>query len=1061
MPVKLTQKPLCIPTYEPKEPNSLPFFLENKPYQGATGRLYPLSFTDRLTNTPIKKEYCAIVLENEYISATLLPELGGKIHGAVDKQNGYEFIYQNTVIKPALVGLAGSWVSGGVEFNWAQHHRPTTFMPLGFKNVENPDGSKTCIMGENEPFNRMHGEVAITVYPDSSLLEATATVCNRTDRPLPFMWWNNLAVRVHDKYKATFPPDVEWGNDHDRRAVISFPVMKGVYATARPFDYGDGTDVTWYSNVKLPTSVMVSRGQSDMDFLAGYDFAANAGTVTVSDHHYSVGKKMWTWGDGAFGHAWCANLTDNGDRYIELMTGVFTDNQPDFTYIMPGETKTFSQVWYPIKGIGEAKNATRDGAVSLDVENGNVKFGAVPTSPNENATLKLYYKDEVVFEKSGKITPNEFWLETVKLDSPEMTELKVEFSNENKVLVSYKPTEKGKRKPPKAREIPPRPKDVERLEDLYLHAEHLVQYKHHTYKPEDYLAEALRRDSEDMRSNHLMGLLLIERGEYDKARYHLEKAVERLKMRNDNPFDTRYIYDLARLEKLSGNIDRAYELFYDVTWQYALRSAAFYELAKIDSVRGEYSKAVEELENCLETNTKHIGALTMLGVIKNEKKYIDSALEISPLDPTARFALYFADKTCVGEYILNRPEDVIDASLDFEAFGFYDKSVEILNLCKKPSQLIYCHLAKLTGEAMKTMDLTFCHPNRLLDIPALQNGDWRSEYLLGCLYYDRMNFDAAREAWEKSDKLHQYAPTKRNLAQCLFDHFGEYRAARTYLEDSLAIAVRENNPCAARVNFELLQLYKNTNVSVTDRIKLLEEHIDLTSSRDDCYLEYIILLTMKGEFDRAKELLGKKRFNIYEGGEGKLTRHHGWLYVLMGLRAKAAGDFNAALDCYKNALIYPANYGEGRHYSAQEANIYYFTGLLERELGNENAATEAFKAGASQPPQESEMTIFAAECMKSLGDTESAKRVCEGMIKSGEKLYENADLRGYFGVGSPVPAPYEQDQVRLHKIDALLLTALGKHGIGDIEGSKKALDELVSIEPENMKLCFMRMVGIL
>ena len=83
------------------------------------------------------------------------------------------------------------------------------------------------------------------------------------------------------------------------------------------------------------------------------------------------------------------------------------------------------------------------------------------------------------------------------------------------------------------------------------------------------------------------------------------------------------------------------------------------------------------------------------------------------------------------------------------------------------------------------------------------------------------------------------------------------------------------------------------------------------------------------------------------------------------------------------------------------------------------------------------------------------------MVESGEKLYRNADLRGYFGVGSPVPAPYEQNCERLHKIDALLLTALGKHGLGDADGAKKALDELVTLEPENMKLCFMRMVGIL
>lgn len=1060
MSVTIKREPMSIPTYEPKEANTLPFFLENKPYQGATGRLYPLSFTDRLTNTPVDREYDAVTIENEYVKTILLPELGGKIHGAVDKKNGYEFIYQNTVIKPALVGLAGPWVSGGVEFNWAQHHRPTTFMPLDAKVCENPDGSKTCIMGESEPFNRMHGEVAITLYPGSSIVEATATVCNRTDRPLPFMWWNNLAVRVHKQYKAVFPPDVEWGNDHDRRAVISFPVMKGVYHTARPFDYGDGTDVTWYSNVKLPTSVMVSRGQSDMDFLAGYDFAANAGTVTVSDHRYSVGKKMWTWGDGAFGHAWCANLTDNGDRYIELMTGVYTDNQPDFTYIMPGETKVFSQVWYPVKGIGEVKNASRDGAVSLDVDNNKISFGAIATSAHENVSLKLFYKGKLIAEKTGSITPDDFWLESAELEAPILTDLRVEFSAE-KPIVSYQPVEKGHRKPPKAREIPPRPKDVERLEDLYLHASHLVQYKHHTYKPEDYLIEALRRDSEDMRCNHLMGLILTDRGEYDKAAEHLEKAVERLKMRNDNPFDTQPIYDLARLEKLRSNVDRAYDLFYNATWQYPLRSAAFFELAKIDSARGDREKAIEELNACLETNTKHTGALTMLGCLTGERKYIDKALGIAPLDPTARFASWLNGGGEVGDYILNRPEDVLDAALDFKKFGLKDEALRILNSCKKPSQLIYCHISLLTGEPMKTADLTFCHPNRLDDIEALQGGDWRSEYLLGCLYYDRMNFEAAKTAWEKSDRLHAYAPTKRNLAQCLFDHFGDHKSARVYLEDSLALAVRENDPGAARINFELLQLYKNTNVSVSERVKLLEDHFELTAQRDDCYLEYIILLTMQGEFDRAKELLGKKRFNIYEGGEGKLTRHHGWLYVLMGLRAESAGDTDAALEYYKNALIYPANYGEGRHYSAQEANIYYFTGLLERKLGNEKAAKEAFTAGANQPPQESEMTIFAAECMKKLGDDKSAERVLAGMVESGEKLYANADLRGYFGVGSPVPAPYEQDCERLHKIDALLLIALGKHGLGDDDGAKKALDELVGLEHENMKLCFLRMVGIL
>ena len=60
----------------------------------------------------------------------ILPELGGRVQMALDKTNDYHFVYYNRVIKPALVGLAGPWISGGIEFNWPQHHRPSTFHPV-------------------------------------------------------------------------------------------------------------------------------------------------------------------------------------------------------------------------------------------------------------------------------------------------------------------------------------------------------------------------------------------------------------------------------------------------------------------------------------------------------------------------------------------------------------------------------------------------------------------------------------------------------------------------------------------------------------------------------------------------------------------------------------------------------------------------------------------------------------------------------------------------------------------------------------------------------------------
>ena len=161
--VKVLRHKQTIPTYIPGKPNDLPMFFENKPYQGASGRLYPIPYSDKITDEKKDVDYDVYTLENEYLKVQVLPEIGGKILRGYDKIGSYDFIYHNEVIKPALVGLAGAWISGGIEFNWPQHHRPTTFMPLEAVSEENPDGGKTVWTGEVEPFNRMKGLAGITL----------------------------------------------------------------------------------------------------------------------------------------------------------------------------------------------------------------------------------------------------------------------------------------------------------------------------------------------------------------------------------------------------------------------------------------------------------------------------------------------------------------------------------------------------------------------------------------------------------------------------------------------------------------------------------------------------------------------------------------------------------------------------------------------------------------------------------------------------------------------------------------------------------------------------------
>ena len=1057
MDVILKHEPMTIPTYEPYAANTLPFFLEKKAYQGATGRIYPVPYTDRLSNKPVDKEYDSYTLENEHVKVVLLPELGGKIHGAVDKHNNYEFIYQNTVIKPAMVGIAGPWVSGGVEFNWPQHHRPTTFMPLEATPKKNADGSVTVWMGEAEPFHRMRGMVGITVYPGRSYVEAKAVVYNRTDTPLPFMWWNNLAVRVHSQYKATFPPDVAYGNDHDRRAVIPFPVMKGVYKTARPFDYGKGTDATWFSNIKLPTSVMVMRGQSQMNFLGGYDFAADAGTVTVSCHHTSVGKKMWTWGDGPFGRAWCANLTDNGDRYIELMTGVYTDNQPDFTYIMPGETKVFTQVWYPIHAIGETKNATLEGALSLSVKDGEARFGALPTCERKGAVVRLTLNGKMLYEKTADLSPETALTDSCPLpEGAKETDLCLTLSDASgKVLVSYQPIDISKKQPPKARPIPPDPQDVATIEELYLHGAHLEQYKHHTYVPEDYYLEGLRRDATDLRCNLAMGRSMLEKGDYVSARRYLAAAIAKLKMRNDNPADTEAIYHMARLERLEGHLDKAYDLFWDAAWQYGWRSPSYYEIACIDLCRGNKALAMEHLELALETNARHFAARAILAYLRGNEDDLKAILDVAPQDGLTRFLLgRLTGENLLSAYTLGRSEDMTDIALDLAHAGLKAESEEALRACTAPSQMLYYHLAHLTGEAPQHCSLDYCFPNRLEDIPALQADEWQAQYLLGCLYYDRMNYTAAMTAWEKAGKLNPAdAYTKRCMAQACFDHLSQPARALELMKQALELA-----PDNARILYELLQMEKNLGFSVKDRLHLLETHSELAKMRDDCFLDEIILYTQDEQYEKARELLLSKRFNIYEGGEGKLTRHHGWLYTLMGQKALEAGDAEKALEWLKTGLVYPANYGEGRHYSAQEGNVYYYTGLCYEAMGDAAKAKEAYQEAAGQPSQITEMTFFTALAEAKLGREEDARKTFRSMVEEGEKRQASSHRWGYFGVGMAAPLPSELDIKRMNLIDAHLLMLLGKAGLG--QDYQSDLDALKVYDPYNSKLDFFRKLGL-
>ena len=204
-------------------------FLETRVYQGSSGRVYPLPFIDRIAEDPVIRSWKAIHIENRYLRLMILPEIGGRIHVGLDKTNGYDFFYRQNVIKPALVGLAGPWISGGVEFNWPQHHRPATFMPVETEIERHSDGSVTVWCSDHDPMQRMKGMHGVCLHPDRAMVEVKVRLYNRTSFTQTFLWWANMATRVHEEYQSFFPPDARFVADHAKRSITSFPCSDRPY----------------------------------------------------------------------------------------------------------------------------------------------------------------------------------------------------------------------------------------------------------------------------------------------------------------------------------------------------------------------------------------------------------------------------------------------------------------------------------------------------------------------------------------------------------------------------------------------------------------------------------------------------------------------------------------------------------------------------------------------------------------------------------------------------------------------------------------------------------------
>lgn len=1050
-------EPLVIPTYPVGEPEKNPVFFENRVYQGSNGKVYPVPFIDKVYDEPVDVTYQSVLLENDYVSLVLLPEIGGRIYTGVDKtNNNYDFFYRNEVIKPALVGLAGPWISGGVEFNWPQHHRPGTFLPADVEIEEEEDGSRTVWMSEHDPLNRLKGMHGIRLRPDSSVIELRARLYNRTPNVHTFLWWANVAAEVHDDYQSFFPQDVNYVADHAVRATSSFPVANNPYYGIDYQDRPGSNDLGWYKNIPVPTSYMVC--QTNFDFFGGYDFRAKGGFVHVANRHIAPGKKQWTWGDDKFGHAWDKELTDTGGPYIELMAGVYTDNQPDFTYLHPYETKTFTQIWWPIQNIGPVQQANEDAALALSIgEDKQINLGLCVSS-EFNGQLLLRQNGELYQRCPINLKPGESWHNNefaLTADLPSSLTAELLDTQEN-IILSFTPVDPEMLTQDRDQATePPLPSAKMSNDELYLIGEHLEQYRHPTRDPEDYYKQALANDPSDYRCHTALGKRALNRGEFQLAHTHLKFATQRLTNRHPNPVDGEAHYHMGLTQRWLGNQEGAYQSLYKSTWNYAWRCPAYYQLATIDCARKDWKVALEHLEASLDTNRQNNKAHVLKAIVykklyQNEKakEILADLLEVDPLD---HWALHVLNGK-ISETCRNDAQTILDIVFDYCEAEFYEEAITLLEshhagqirpvAVPNPSErtaMTYYVLAWLkhitsSEDAGQSLEIARSQvsdhffPSRLQEMSILEGlslddeSDSSVTYALGNFYLDKRRHADAIATWEKAISSETSIPqVYRNQAIAIWNHSRDGERAAALYEKA-----RRLDPADARLVSESDQLSAKRDIALEERLEFLEDNRELVLQRDDATVALAELYNLTGKPQAALDLILSRRFHPWEGGEGAVLKQFTNAHIALGKIALENKDADLAYKHFTSAMDTPDSLGEAYHPLQAKADVNYWIGRSLAEQGKQEEARVSYLASANEAGDFSSMEVvehsplsyYRGLSLIELGQEDDAKELFTSLRVFGEKQLTKTATVDYFATSLPNILVFEEDLQERHNLEA-------------------------------------------
>lgn len=1068
-----------IPTYPISPAEEMPMFAETRHHQNTTGNPYPSRVTQRVeTANKTDREYDIVRLENDYIRVCVIPALGGKVFEAYDKVNDYNFLYRQHVVKPALIGAFGAWTSGGLEFNWPFHHRPSTVMPVDFAIEECDDGSAICWLSECDPADRTKGMVGIVLRPDTSYFETRVRITNRTDMTHSFLWWENGAVHIHDQYRLIFPPDVTWVHHHYDRCHTTFPLATGRYGA---LNFTEPTDISWLKNTKLASSYF--SAPSKYDFFGGYDYAADCGTIHVADHYKSPGKKMFTWGMGKNADNWERELTDSDGKYCELMAGSYTDDQPDFSWMEPFETKSFSQFWYPVRKTQYINFANLDAALALDRETGTVRVNVTREVKEARLVLTEKGTGRTILDRSFSLKP----CECAELSAALGTELLCAElrSSDGILLLTYIEEQPDTLHIPKNNPGIPTPDHLHTAQDCYLAGVHVDLYRDIHYKPDVYYLEALKYDPDHLPSLIGLGEYYLRTGRYGEAESTLVHALSVQNPYDNNPKDGTVSYLLGLTYLRLGCKDKAYNALSKAAWSANTVSRSMTLLAGIDGCNGQFDKMLSHAEEALDKESRNpiagpyaAWAYYRLGYEEKAKERVRNILSADCLNQLARYMDNRISGRSLSEFFdefkmnSDPSQTCLDVAFDLRRAGLNREAIVLLqglDEYRGASTMALYTLGILLREQGETAEAEMCFarasgnpcveifPYRLDEMEALNQvladnpTDGTAYYLLGCLLYDRRQYENAAQCWQKAAECSPdfYIPY-RNLAVAYFSHLNRQKEALPLLQK--AIELNPDEQLVTEAGFLMAAL----GTPAEDRVKFLIDHIP-----DNCGDNFVLELTKAylaaGRYEEARETMLRHDFTPGEGGEFIIAEPYMFSCFAPGRLALAAGEAEKALAYFDQALMLPENLHAGFWNASVTVPFEYYQAEAMKELGKTEEAQALIEVlvnvdNSGMWNMGGEFMYYAAMLKRLSGKEMEADILMRNAILGWEA--ELADTRfpgSHEKTDRFFYQSYIQDPMMLKQADLYYMLGYGMLYFGRKAEAKSCFEKSLSVNPDNVK----------